>query len=111
MNKQQKYSKQIHDVSLEATRFMSAVVVYLGGLLHAPSPAKRGASVCLLRDFARGELPTMPQQMQLKIVQQLEARLAVETDPFLRELIVRELALLLEPDCESSFVHLDPSEN
>jgi len=80
-------------------------------LLDSPAPAIRGASVCLLRDFARGKLPPLPQEIRIKIAQQFKDRLAVETDPFLRELIVRELALLLDQDDEPPFGHLEPSEN
>ena len=111
MNKQHKYSQEIEELSIEATRIMSALFAYLDGLLDAPSPAKRGAGVCLMKDFAVGKLPPSPLGVRMEVARQLQARLAVETDPFLRELIVRELAQILDPDSESPLVHLEPSEN
>ena len=111
MNKQEKYLPQIIAVSREASRLLSAPLDLFTELLDSPSPAIRGACVCLLRDFARGKLPTMPQEMQMQIARKLQQRLTVESDPFLRELIVREFALLLDPDRESAFVNLEPSEN
>ena len=35
---------------------MSALFAYLDGLLDAPSPAKRGAGVCLMKDFRRWQI-------------------------------------------------------
>ncbi len=111
MNKQEKYSPQIKDVSQVAHRCMASIFAHLEGLLDHPSSAVRGAGVCLIKDFAAGTLPPATSAVQKEVARQLFIRLAAETDPFLHELIVRELALLLEPDCESHLAHLDPSEN
>jgi len=111
MNNDHKFSQQINDVSIEATRVMSAMFAYLTRLLDNSSSAVRGAGVCLMKDFAVGKLPPSPLGMRMEVARQLQARLEIETDSFLRELIVRVLAQLLDPDSESPFVHLEPSEN